>query len=143
MQNIFPSKEEKLKLLTQLNLLGAKHVYVDFRGGGDEGQIESVYYKDRQDNHQDIPKDMISWTQLVYGDKPKITKEMSLVDVLEDLCYRALDEVSLDWCNNEGGQGYLHIDFTESPPTIDLQLGINTMSTDDYSYSLDDDEEDE
>ena len=141
MQNIFPSKEEKQKLLTQLNLLGAKHVYVDFRGGGDEGQIESVYYKDRQDNHQDIPKDMISWTQLVYGDKPKTTKEMSLVDVLEDLCYRALDEVSLDWCNNEGGQGYLHIDFTESPPKTDLQIGINTMSTDDYGFELDDEED--
>ena len=141
MQNIFPSKEEKQKLLTQLNLLGAKHVYVDFRGGGDDGQIESVYYKDRQDNHQDIPKDMISWTQLVYGDKPKTTKEMSLVDVLEDLCYRALDEVSLDWCNNEGGQGYLHIDFTESPPKTDLQIGINTMSTDDYGFELDDEED--
>ena len=141
MQNIFPSKEEKQKLLTQLNLLGAKHVYVDFRGGGDDGQIESVYYKDRQDNHQDIPKDMISWTQVVYGDKPKITKEMSLVDVLEDLCYRALDEVSLDWCNNEGGQGYLHIDFTESPPKTDLQIGINTMSTDDYGFELDDEED--
>ena len=141
MQNIFPSKEEKQKLLTQLNLLGAKHVYVDFRGGGDDGQIESVYYKDRQDNHQDIPKDMISWTQLVYGDKPKTTKEMSLVDVLEDLCYRALDEVNLDWCNNEGGQGYLHIDFTESPPKTDLQIGINTMSTDDYGFELDDEED--
>ena len=141
MQNIFPSKEEKQKLLTQLNLLGAKHVYVDFRGGGDDGQIESVYYKDRQDNHQDIPKDMISWTQVVYGGKPNITKEMSLVDVLEDLCYRALDEASLDWCNNEGGQGYLHIDFTESPPKTDLQIGINTMSTDDYGFELDDEED--
>ena len=143
MQNIFPSKEEKQKLLTQLNLLGAKHVYVDFRGGGDDGQIESVYYKDRQDNHQDIPKDMISWTQLVYGDKPKTTKEMSLIDAMEDLCYRALDEVSLDWCNNEGGQGHLHIDFTQSPPTTHLDIGINTMSTDDHNYDMDDDGEDE
>ena len=141
MQNIFPSKEEKQKLLTQLNLLGAKHVYVDFRGGGDDGQIESVYYKDRQDNHQDIPKDMISWTQLVYGDKPKTTKEMSLVDVLEDLCYRALDEVSLDWYNNEGGQGEFTIDFTESPPKISLNVGINHMSTDEYDYDLDEEED--
>ena len=141
MQNIFPSNEEKQKLLTQLNLLGAKEVFVEFRGGGDDGEIESVYYKDRQDNHQDIPKDMISWTQVVYGGKPNITKEMSLVDVLEDLCYRALDEASLDWCNNEGGQGYLHIDFTESPPKTDLQIGINTMSTDDYGFELDDEED--
>ena len=143
MQNIFPNKQEKEKLLTQLNLLGANHVYVEFRGGGDDGEIESVYYKDRQDNHLEIPSDMIAWTQINYGKHPLETKQMSLVDVLEDLCYRALDEASMDWCNNEGGQGYLHIGFTESPPTIDLQLGINTMTTDDYSYILDDDEEDE
>ena len=84
---------------------------------------------------------MISWTQLVYGGKPPETKEVSLVGALEDLCYRALDEASMDWCNNEGGQGHLHIDFTESPPTIDLQLGINQMSTDDYSFDIDDEED--
>ena len=143
MKNIFPSNEEKQKLLTQLNLLGAKEVFVEFRGGGDEGEVESVYYRNRQDESLEIPNDMISWTEVSYGDKLLETKQMLLVDVLEDLCYRALDEASMDWCNNEGGQGHLHIDFTESPPKISLQLGINTMSTDDYSYDIDDDEEDE
>jgi hypothetical protein len=142
-KNIFPSNEEKQKLLTQLNLLGAKEVFVEFRGGGDEGEVESVYYRNRQDESLEIPNDMISWTEVSYGDKLLETKQMLLVDVLEDLCYRALDEASMDWCNNEGGQGHLHIDFTESPPKISLQLGINTMSTDDYSYDIDDDEEDE
>ena len=143
MQNIYPSKLEKEKLLTQLNLLGATTTIVEFRGGGDEGEIESVYYIDRNGDTQEIPKDMISWTQMVYGDKPKLTKEMSLVDVLEDLCYRALDDVNMDWCNNEGGQGHLHIDFTQSPPTTHLDIGINTMSTDDHNYDMDDDGEDE
>ena len=138
---IYPSKSEKEKLLTQLNLLGAKEVFVEFRGGGDDGQIESVYYKDRQDNHLEIPKDMISWTQIKYGRDPLETKQMSLVDVLEDLCYRALDEASMDWCNNEGGQGHLHIDFTQSPPTTHLDIGINTMSTDDYNYDMDEEED--
>jgi hypothetical protein len=134
---IYPNKQEKETLLTQLNLLGAKHVYVEFRGGGDDGQVESVYYTDRQDNHHDIPKDMMAWTKMTYGKQAPETKDTSLVDVLEDLCYRALDEVSLDWCNNEGGQGHLHIDFTQSPPTTHLDIGINTMSTDDYNYDMD------
>ena len=140
MQNIFPSNEEKQKLLTQLNLLGAKQVYVEFRGGGDEGQIESVYYQDRQDNHLEIPKDMISWTQIAYGNKTLEPKEMTLVDVLEDLCYRALDGTGLDWYNNEGGQGSLVIDFTESPPKTSLNVGINHMSTEDYDYELDEED---
>ena len=140
MKNIFPSNEEKQKLLTQLNLLGAKQVYVEFRGGGDEGQIESVYYQDRQDNHLEIPKDMISWTQIAYGNKTLEPKEMTLVDVLEDLCYRALDGTGLDWYNNEGGQGSLVIDFTESPPKTSLNVGINHMSTEDYDYELDEED---
>ena len=137
MQNIYPSNEEKQKLLTQLNLLGAKQVYVEFRGGGDEGEIESVYYNNRNDEHLEIPKDMISWTKVVYGDKPKLTKEMSLVDVLEDLCYRALDGTGLDWYNNEGGQGNLRIDLRESPVKTTLHVGINTMTTDDHEFDLD------
>jgi hypothetical protein len=142
-QKIYPSKSEKETLLTQLNLLGAKQVYVYFQGGGDEGQIEDVYYIDRQDQRQDIPSDMIAWTEIVYGNKPLETKPMKLYEVLEDLCSRALDSTGLDWYNNEGGQGNLIIDFTESPPKTSLQVGINTMSTEDYGYDMDDEEEDE
>ena len=141
MQNIFPNKQEKEKLLTQLNLLGAKCVYVEFRGGGDEGQIEGVFYRDRNDDVHDIPSDMIAWTQIAYGNKPLETQQMSLYDALEDLCSRALDGTGLDWYNNEGGQGEFTIDFTESPPKISLNVGINHMSTDDYTYDMDDEED--
>ena len=138
--NIFPSKQEKDTLLTQLNLLGAKRVYVEFRGGGDDGQVEGVYYRDRHDEVQDIPTDMISWTQKTYGSQTPETKTMTLVDVLTDLCYRALDNTGLDWYNNEGGQGSLVIDFTDSPTSIMLNVGINTMTTDDHEYDLDEEE---
>ena len=141
MQNIFPNKQEKETLLTQLNLLGAKHVYVEFRGGGDDGEIEGVYYRDKNDDIQDMPTDMIAWTKQTYGEQTKETKDMKLVDVLEDICYRALDQAGLDWYNNDGGQGNLHIDFTESPVAISLNVGINTMSTDDHHFDLNDEED--
>lgn len=141
MTNIFPSKEEKETLLTQLNLLGAKRVYVEFRGGGDDGQVEGVYYQDKHDEMQDIPTDMIAWTKQTYGNQEKETKNMTLVDVLEDVCYRALDHTGLDWYNNEGGQGQLTIDFTESPPNIFLNVGVNTMTTEDHNFDLNDEEE--
>lgn len=139
--NIFPSKQEKDTLMTQLNLLGAKRVYVEFRGGGDDGQVDGVYYKDKHDEMQDIPTDMMSWTHIVYGNQTPVTKETSLVDVLEDLCYRALDQTGLDWYNNEGGQGQLVIDFTESPPKTNLHVGINTMTTDDHDFDIDEEME--
>ncbi len=141
MKNIFPSKEEKETLLTQLNLLGAKQVYVFFQGGGAEGQIEETYFKDNNDNIHDIPNDMIAWTKQTYGEQKSETTNETLVEVLEDLCYRALDETGWDWYNNDGGQGELIIDFTESPPKIDLSLGINTMSTEYHDYDLNEVEE--
>ena len=76
--NVFPSKQEKETLLTQLNLLGAKKVYVEFRGGGDDGQVEGVYYQDKHDEMHDIPTDMIAWTKVAYGHQTAEQKETSL-----------------------------------------------------------------
>jgi hypothetical protein len=141
MKNIFPNEQEKQALLTQLNLLGAKRVYVTFRGGGDEGQVEETYYRDVNDNIHEIPTDMIAWTKQAYGQQQAETKNETLVEVLEDLCYRALDATGWDWYNNDGGQGNLVIDLKESPPNIKLNVGINHTTTDDYEYDLNDEEE--
>lgn len=141
MKNIFPSKKERETLLTQLNLLGAKFVIVEFRGGGDSGQVEEIFYRDKNDVDQGIPDDMIAWTKQTYGNAEPKTERIKLNDVLEDLCYRALDETGLDWYNNEGGQGQLRIEFTESPPKIFLNVGVNTMTTDDHYFDLNDEEE--
>ena len=141
MQNIYPSNEEKQKLLTQLNLLGAKEVRVEFQGGGDDGQVDGVYMLDNNGAEIELPDDMIAWTKQTYGEQKAETKNETLVEVLEDLCYRALDETGWDWYNNDGGQGELIIDFTESPPKIDLSVGINTMSTEYHDYDLNETEE--
>lgn len=141
MQNIFPSKEEKETLLTQLNLLGAKEVIVEFRGGGDDGQVDAVYYIDVNGDAQDIPTDMIAWTKQAYGNQEKKSESITLIDVLEDVCYRALDGTGLDWYNNEGGQGNLRIDLRENPVKTTLHVGINTMTTEDHDFDMDEEEE--
>jgi hypothetical protein len=138
---IFANEQEKTTLLTQLNLLGAKRAVVEFQGGGDDGQVEGVYLYDHNDNDIDIPNDMIAWTTLTYGNQESEQKQTKLVDALEDLCSRALDNTGLDWYNNEGGQGNLTIDFKENPPSIKLNVGINHTTTDDYEYDLNEEEE--
>jgi len=135
-KQIFANEQEKATLLTQLNLLGAKKVRVEFQGGGDDGQVEGVYVIDQNDNYIDIPDDMIAWTTQTYGDQESEQRQTKLVDALEDLCSRALDNTGLDWYNNEGGQGNLTIDFNETPPLIKLYVGINQTTTDDYEYDL-------
>ena len=136
MQDIFPNEQEKTTLLTQLNLLGAKKVRVEFQGGGDSGQVEYVGYQDKNDEWNTIPDEITSWTKQTYGSQEPQQERISLDEVLEDLCYRALDETGLDWYNNDGGQGNLTIDFSESPPKISLYVGINQTTTDDYEYDL-------
>jgi hypothetical protein len=136
MQNIFANEQEKATLLTQLNLLGAKQVRVEFQGGGDDGQVDGVYITDQNDNYIDIPEDMIAWTTLTYGNQESEQRPTKLVDALEDLCSRALDNTGLDWYNNEGGQGNLTINFNDNPPSIKLNVGINHTTTDDYEYDL-------
>ena len=136
MKDIFASEQEKTTLLTQLNLLGAKKVVVEFQGGGDDGQVDGVYLYDQNNIDIDVPNDMIAWTALTYGSQQSEQKQTKLVDALEDLCSRALDNTGLDWYNNEGGQGHLAIDFREQPPSIKLNVGINHMTSDDYEYDL-------
>ena len=141
MQDIFPNEQEKTTLLTQLNLLGAKKVRVEFQGGGDSGQVEYVGYQDKNDEWNTIPDEITSWTKQTYGSQEPQQERISLDEVLEDLCYRALDETGLDWYNNDGGQGNLTIDFSESPPKISLYVGINQTTTDDYEYDLNEQDE--
>lgn len=141
MKQLFENEQEKATLMTQLNLLGAKEVVVEFRGGGDDGQVDATYYIDINGNAQDIPQDMIAWTKMTYGTQEKITEKITLIDVLEDVCYRALDGTGLDWYNNEGGQGNLRIDLRESPVKTTLYVGINTMTTDDHEFDLDEEME--
>jgi len=140
-KDIFASEQEKTKLLTQLNLLGAKKVIVEFQGGGDDGQVDGVYLFDQNNVDIDVPNDMIAWTTLTYGGQQAESKPTKLLDALEDLCSRALDNTGLDWYNNDGGQGNLVIDFSENPPSIKLNVGINHRTTEDYEYDLNDDEE--
>ena len=141
MKEIFANEQEKATLLTQLNLLGAKRVVVDFQGGGDDGQVDGVYLYDQNNVDIDVPNDMIAWTTQTYGGQEAESKQTKLVDALEDLCSRALDNTGLDWYNNDGGQGNLTIDFKENPPSIKLNVGINHRTTEDYEYDLNDEEE--
>ena len=141
MKDIFASEQEKTTLLTQLNLLGARKVVVEFQGGGDDGQINGVYLYDQNNIDIDVPNDMIAWTALTYGNQQSEQRQTKLVDALEDVCSRALDNTGLDWYNNEGGQGSLVIDFNNNPPSIRLNVGINHTTTDDYEYDLNESED--
>ena len=147
--NLFPSKEKKAELLTRLKMLGVTHVQVDFSGGGDSGEIDNAYAKDAQQKDVDVSKELMVWpTTESYEEDGKwhqrlVDKEMLVIDILRDMTEKWLEDTGHDWYNNDGGQGDMTIDFTESPPEFNLNVGVNYTRTDDYGYSLDDENEEE
>ena len=147
---IFPSPEHRTILLTQLRTLGIKIVRVDFSGGGDSGDIDSVITVDANGNHINISNHMLDWPENSSRHDPDTNawitdttiKAQSLDKILEQVTLDALGEAGMDWYNNDGGQGSLTIDFNQSPPEINLEVGINHTATTDYSFSFNEEDED-
>jgi hypothetical protein len=71
------------------------------------------------------------------------TKLTPVLDVLRDATEIMLEESGLDWYNNEGGQGSLTIQLDQSPPSVVLNVGVNTTTTDDHEFDYTDDEEED
>ncbi len=141
---MFPSPKHRAVFLTTLRTLGVSKLVVTFSGGGDSGDIESV---DAYNTGQTaaIPLTaQIPWSsdESCFNEEYKtwteVTKEglMSIEEIAKELTFKALENEGLDWYNNDGGQGTLEIDFSTSPPTIQLDVGINYMSTEDHSFNL-------
>jgi hypothetical protein len=145
--NLFPTKAKKDELLTRLKMLGVSIVQVEFRGGGDSGEIEGAYAKDLQNNFVDIKEEKMLWpTMESYEEDGKwhrrmVDKDMPIEDILKDMTEQWLEDTGHDWYNNDGGQGEMTIDFKQSPPEFSMYVGVNYNKTDDYNYSLDEDDE--
>lgn len=143
MSKIFPSEEHRAELLMRLKLLGVSELTVGFSGGGDSGSIEDVTAVSADGSEVDLgSQPSMSWVQETSTlnrathrwDKHYVSVDLSLKDILIQMTEQALEEAGLDWYNNDGGQGYLAIDFTVSPPDIRLKIGINRMETDEHFF---------
>ena len=146
----FPSPEHKIILLTQLRTLGIKTVRVEFSGGGDSGDIDAIEALDASGSHINITQHMLDWPQNQSTHDPDTNswitetnvKAQELHEIIKQVTFDALEEAGMDWYNNDGGQGNLTIDFNQSPPEINLELGINHTETTDYLFSLNEEDED-
>lgn len=141
-EQIFPSEEHRAALLGTLKLLNVDRVNIEFSGSGDSGSIQSVEVRDGYGNKINLSGHKLDWvtTSSTYKDGKWVetstpeTKELSAI--LKQVAYAAIETTGLDWYNDDGGQGEFSIDLTTSPPTIDLEIGINYTRTEDYSFSF-------
>ena len=129
----FPSKDRKELLMTLLKVMGGTKVHVSFSGGGDSGNIDNAELLDSDDKPIDLKGAEFEWeSEESYHDPDadkwrmrSIVETMPLNDILVKITEDALESTSLDWYNNEGGQGALTIDLTTTPPSIELSVEIN------------------
>lgn len=141
-EQIFPTEEHRATLLGTLKLLSAARVVVEFSGSGDSGSIQGVAVLDHNGAGVDLTGHKLDWvtTRSTYKDGKWVETSTPGVEelgtVIEQVAYAAIESTNLDWYNNEGGQGEFTIDLTTSPPTIDLEIGINYTRTEDYSFSF-------
>lgn len=141
-EQIFPTEEHRATLLGTLKLLSTARVIVEFSGSGDCGSIERVAVLDHNGAEVDLTRHELDWitTRSTYKDNKWVetsTPEVKgLGAIIEQVAYAAIESTNLDWYNNEGGQGEFTIDFATSPPTINLEIGINYARTEDYSFNF-------
>lgn len=149
--SLFPSKHHRDLVLTQLRTLGVSQVEVSFSGSGDSGSIDAAYCVDASNKRIELPEPKFEWPQerSVFSEKTKswehqtYTEFLNLEEILRALTNDALESQGLDWYNDDGGQGSLTIDFTQSPPNIELNVGINITSTEDHEFNFSDEDYEE
>lgn len=149
MATVFPSKEKKTLLMNMLKVLGGHKAVVEFQGGGDSGEIHNAVLYDQNNKEIDCTGITFDWhsqsdtfndgvwdTHSKFGPVP-------VLDILREVTEQMLENEGLDWYNNDGGQGELQIDLTQSPPVIVLNVGINYTQTDYHEFDYTDEDEDE
>lgn len=137
-------------ILAMLKRMGIVRVLIEFDGGGDSGQIESIICDGiitDPANHQ-IEDVLLATVNTRIGKaqwdyeveltrmRGDVNGPLTLHKVIEHWAYELLDGVEHDWVNNDGGYGQITV--TPTPPegeeeiAIDLSIRVTTIE----SYSL-------
>lgn len=143
---LFPSENHKRKLLAALKVLGVKKIESTFSGGGDSGDFELPLAYDHSDRLIDLsdiklswPNERSSWDEHKgFADTPSHNVDTSVKDIIQKVFADIVYMTDLDWYNNEGGSGTATIDFSVSPPEVNVKISTNYTATEDHSFDFSD-----
>ncbi len=108
---------------------GITNVIVGFDGEGDSGQIDgaAAYAGDKLVN---FPDTKVTIHDAQYNKDDLDTRETTLRDAVEDLCYGYLEQEHGGWEINDGAYG----EFTIDVPARKISLDFNARFTDSFYY---------
>jgi hypothetical protein len=123
----------KAPVFEALRAAGITDVTVDFDGGGDSGQIESLVAF-QGETPTGLPEIKVPQVSAEWGLSDLISAEISLERAIEDLCYGYLQQTNAGWENNDGAYGEFTFDIAEGT----IELDFNARFTDSAStlYTL-------
>jgi len=117
----------KTAVFDVLTAAGIASVVATFDGEGDSGQIESIL----ADDAAELPHITIELQQTVWGTGKLDSKQTTLRDAIETLCYDFLSQEHGGWENNDGAYG----EFTFNVVERTVELDFNARFTDSTHFS--------
>lgn len=103
-------------LFLKLKNMGIKEVSIDFSGGGDSGDIDSIEFYDKTGYS----------VQGLTDDKSQFT----------DLAWDIINGIAEDWYNNDGGHGTVTIDVETATYNINLQIRYTEYTSHGYEGEI-------
>lgn len=137
-------------MLAMLKRMGIARVVIEFDGGGDSGQIESIICDGittdpREHQIEDVLLATVNtrfgnaqWDYEVELERMRgdVNGPLTLHKVIEHWAYEMLDCVEYDWVNDDGGYGEITIQPTPPEGEEEIAIEMNIRVTTVESYSL-------
>jgi len=121
----------KTALFEALAAAGISSVVVNFDGGGDSGQIESIEAL-AGDTPAELPTDAISMICALPDGSGTETDTKPVGDVIESLAYELLTAAHPGWENNDGAYGEFLFDVAAG--SISLEHNDRYVAVESYSH---------
>jgi hypothetical protein len=114
----------KAALFEALASAGITTVTVQFDGGGDSGQVETIEARIGE-NLVDLPDAKIEIALAHWGDSNIERSAFSIRDAVEQIAYDFLEETHYGWEDNDGAYGEFTFDVAERAITLDYNERIS------------------
>jgi len=123
----------KAVVFDALAVAGILHVFVEFDGAGDSGQIEGVLAH-TDDKPLDLPMTTVNLHNAPWNGTKLTVEQTSLREAVQDLCYGYLEQTHAGWENNDGAYGEFTMDVAERRITLDFNGRYTETWSDNHTF---------
>lgn len=126
--------ENKATLFDRLATTEVGRIRVEFDGGGDSGQIESIDAQSRDGVSIDLPDDTVSLLRSDGPADPPCHEAQSLRNAVETLAYACLYQSHAGWENNDGGFWTFSFDVAERTILLEMNTRISDVESSEHLF---------